>query len=79
MVEFLFINLVIFGSSTVAVTLNSDIVLDWSKELLDIQATLECRFPVKHVRDRIRTCGQMHHTNKYSQPCSIIWLVSKKG
>ena len=40
MVEFQFINLVIFGSSAVAVTLISDIVLDWGKELRDIQATL---------------------------------------
>ena len=78
MVKCLFTNLVIFGSSAVAVTLISDIVPDWSKELLDIQATIECRCTVKNVRDRIRTCSQMHHTDKYSQPCSIIWLFWEK-
>ena len=29
--------------------------LDLSKEFLDIQATLDYRFTVKHVRDMVRT------------------------
>ena len=36
------------------------------KEFLDIQATIECGFTLKRVRDMIRTYSQMHRTNKYS-------------
>ena len=46
-----------------------------SNELLDIQATIECRFYLKCVRDMIITYSQMHLTDKYSQHNSIIWLV----
>ena len=35
--------------------------------VLDIQATTECRFILKRVRDMIKTYSQMHRTNKYSQ------------
>ena len=34
-----------------------------------------CRFTVKRVRDMIRTYGQLHSTDKYSQHSSIIWPV----
>ena len=44
-----------------------------SKEFLDIQATIECRFTLKWVRDMIITYSQMHRTDKYSQHSSIIW------
>ena len=30
-----------------------------SKELLDIQTTIECRFTLKHVRDIVRTYRQL--------------------
>ena len=43
-----------------------------SKEFLDIQATIECGFTLKRVRDMIRTYSQMHRTDKYSQHSSII-------
>ena len=46
------------GSSPVAVTYTTDIVLVLSKEFLDIQATLECGFTLEHVRDMIRTYSQ---------------------
>ena len=29
----------------------------------------------KCVCDMIQTYNQMHHTDKYSQNCSIIWVV----
>ena len=45
-----------------------------SKEFLDIQATLESGFTLKHVRYMIRTCSQMHRTDKYSQH---RWIVKK--
>ena len=50
-----------------------------SKEFLDIQATVECGFTVKLVRDMIKTYSQMHHTGKYSQHSSIIWPVWPNG
>ena len=43
-----------------------------SKEFLDIQATVEYGFTLKHVHDMIRTYSQMHRTDKYSQHSSII-------
>ena len=44
-------------------------------EFFDIQATTEWRFTLKCVCDMIQTYNQMHHTDKYSQNCSIIWVV----
>ena len=34
-----------------------------SKEFLDIQATIECGFTLKRVRDMTRTYSQMHRTD----------------
>ena len=45
-----------------------------SKEFLDIQATIECGFTLKRVRDMIKTYSQMHRTDKYSQHSSNAWL-----
>ena len=42
---------------SVAVTQNSDTALVLSKEFLDIQITIECRFTLKRVRDMKRTCS----------------------
>ena len=50
-----------------------------SKEFLDIQANMECRFTLKCVRDMTRTYSQIHRTDKYSQHSSIIWPVWPKG
>ena len=50
-----------------------------SKEFLDIQATRECRFPLKRLRDMIITYNQMYRTDKYSQHSSIIWPVWLNG
>ena len=54
-------------------------LFDSSKEFLDIQATIECGFTLKRVRDMIRTYSQMHRTDKYSQHSSIIYPVWLNG
>ena len=48
----------VLGSSPVAVTLPSDFVPASSKEFLDIQATIECGFTLKRIRDMTRTYSQ---------------------
>ena len=45
----------VLGSSPVAVTSPSDFTPASSKEFLDIQATIECGFTLKRVRDMTRT------------------------
>ena len=45
----------VVGSNPVAVTSPSDFAPASSKEFLDIQATIECRFTLKRVRDMIKT------------------------
>ena len=50
-----------------------------SKEFLDIQTTIECRFTLKRVPDMTRTYSQMHRTDKYSQQSSINWPVWLNG
>ena len=67
------------GSSPVAVTSPSDFAPASSKEFLDIQATIECGFTLKRVRDMTRTYSQMHRTDKYSEHSSIIWPVWPNG
>ena len=47
-------NKVVLGSSPVAVTQTSDFAPASSKEFLDIQATIECGFTLKRLRDMIR-------------------------
>ena len=46
-----------------------------SKEFLDIQATIECRFTFTLLCDTIITQSQMHCTDKYSEHSSNIWTV----
>ena len=50
-----------------------------SKEFLDIQASIECGFTLKHVCDVIRTYSQMHRTDKYSEHSSITWPIWLNG
>ena len=69
----------VLGSSPVAVTETSDFAPASSKEFLDIQATIECGFTLKRVRDMIRRYSQMHCTDKYSEHSSIIWSVWRNG
>ena len=57
----------------------SDTAPSSSRELLAIQATLECRFTLKLAHDIIITYSQMHLTDKYSQHSSIIWQVWLNG
>ena len=58
MVECLFTNKMVVGSNPVAVTQTLDIAPDLTKEFLDIQGTIECRFTLKRVREMIRTYSQ---------------------
>ena len=39
----------------------------FEQEFLDVQATIECGFTLKCVREMTRTYIQMHRTDKYSQ------------
>ena len=57
----------VVGSSRVADTKILDIAPVLSKELLDIQATIECGFTVKHLSNMIKTYSQMHRIGKYLQ------------
>ena len=50
-----------------------------SKEFLDIQATIECQFTLKHVCDMKRKYSQMPRTDKYSQLSLIIWPTLLNG
>ena len=50
-----------------------------SKEFFDIQATIECGFTLKRIRNMIRTYIQTHRTDKFSQHSSIIWVVWLNG
>ena len=43
-----------------------------SKEFLDIQATIECGFTLKRVRDMTRPYGQIHSTDEYSQHTQLF-------
>ena len=61
------------------VTSPSDFAPASSKEFLDIQATIECGFTLKRVRDMIKTYSQMYRTDKYSQHSSIIWPAWLNG
>ena len=55
----------VVGSNPVAVTSPSDFAPASSKEFLDIQATIECGFTLKRVRDMIKTYS-------HKESCLII-------
>ena len=60
----------VLGSSPVAVTSPSDFAPASSKEFLDIQATIECGFTLKCIRDMTRTyalftCSLVENLNFY--------------
>ena len=69
----------VLGSSLVAVTSTLDFAPASSKDFLDIQATRECGFTLKHVRDMTGTYSEMHRTDKYSEHRPIIWPVWPNG
>ena len=50
-----------------------------SKELLDIQGTIESGFTRKCIRERMTTHSQMHRADKYSLQGSVIWPVWPNG
>ena len=66
-------------SSPVAVTETSDFEPASRKEFLDIQATIECEFSLKRVRNMTITYSQIHRTDKYLEHSSIIWPVWPNG
>ena len=55
MVECSFMNKVVVGSRPFAVTKTSDFAPALSKELLDIQATIDSGFTLKRIHDTIIT------------------------
>ena len=55
MVDCSFKNQVVLGSIPVEVTSASDFAPPWSKEFLEIQATMECGLTLKRVPDMTRT------------------------
>ena len=57
----------VLGSSPPAVPQASDFARASSKEFVDLQATIECVFNLKHIRDMTRTCIQMNHRHKFSE------------
>ena len=70
------------GSSPVAVTESSDIAPVSSKEFLDYQATIECGFTLKRVRDMIKTYSTSltnisTEMKKQIGICNSIWYVIK--
>ena len=65
----------VLGSRPVAVTQTSDFAPAFSKQFHDIEATRECGFTLKSLREMIRTYSQMHRTDKYSRHSSIVWSV----
>ena len=69
----------VLASIPVEVTSPSEFVRVSSKELLDIQATIQCGFTLKRVRDMTRTYSLMHRTGKYSEQSSVIWPVWPNG
>ena len=48
-----------------------------SKEFLDIQASIECRFTLKRVPDMTRTCSQwVIERFRVNRVCSVLYLSS---
>ena len=56
----------VLGSNPVAVISPSDFAPASSKEFLDIQATIECGFTLKRVRDMTRTYSHNMHVLDFS-------------
>ena len=54
---------------SVKIVAKSLIFIDY-KQLFRSEATIECGFTLKHVRDMIRTYSLMHHADKYSKNCT---------
>ena len=71
----------VLGSSPVAVTSPSDLAPASSKEFLDIQATIECGFTLKRVRDMTRTYRQFERESikELKENNDMILKKSDKG
>ena len=70
-----------FGSGPVAVTQSSDFAPVSSKECLDIQATIECGFNLKRVRDMTRTYSLVYVSGLglTDLPCKKLPTKSTRG
>ena len=68
----------VLGSSPVAVTSPSDFMPASSKEFLDIQATIECGFTLKHVRDMTKTYSHFSDYLSNESDSTILQLTDKK-
>ena len=74
MVECSFKNLVVLGSSPVAVASPTDFTPASSKEFLDIQATIAFGFTVKRIRGMTRTNGPEVSFEELKYICAFISL-----
>ena len=79
MVEYLLTSWLILCSIPLLVTKTSDFTCASSKEFDDIQATTECGFTLKCVRDMRSTYSQMNRQYKYWELSSVIWLHWRNG
>ena len=50
-----------------------------SKELLEIQSTIECGFTLNCVRGMTRIYSQIIRKVKYSEDSSILWSIWTNG
>ena len=69
----------VLGSTPVPITSPSDFAPPSSKELHDIQSTVDCGFTLKHVCDMTRTYSKMHRKDNYLEHSSINSLVWPNG
>ena len=51
----------------------------WSKEFLDIQATIECTFPLKRVLDMIITYNKVRVKKKISDTEGRVLILDVEG
>ena len=75
MIECSFSSSVVLGFSPVAVSYTSYFLSVSNKEFFKIQATIECGFTPKCVRDMTRTYSKVHFRDKSSQHSLIIWSI----
>ena len=67
----------VLGSSPVAVASPTDFTPASSKEFIDIQATIECRFTLKRVRGMARTYSPEVSLEELKYVCAFYFLVCR--
>ena len=68
-------NYVVVGLNPLLSLKTSDMAPVLSKEFLDIQGTIECRYTLKRVHGIIIAYSELHGRNKYSHHSSVIWAA----